>query len=129
MHLTASYRDRSHLGTPDYECQHCHALFWHAERNSSNRYGIVQYYNCCKGGKLSIPSYTPRPEPLASLSKFHGDSISKRFMRSIRQYNCLFAFTSMGAHQPLLGLIAIHSIKRGLADFFYSEIGSNNILA
>jgi hypothetical protein len=97
MHLTASYRDRSHLGTPDYECQHCHALFWHAERNSSNRDGIVQYYNCCKGGKLSIPSYTPRPEPLASLSKFHGDSISKRFMRSIRQYNCLFAFTSMGA--------------------------------
>jgi hypothetical protein len=40
----------------------------------------------------------PRPKPLFSLARFDGDTTSKRFIRSIRQYNCLFAFTSMGAH-------------------------------
>ena len=57
----------------------------------------MQYYNCCKGGKVSIPPYRPRPEPLATLARFNGDLASKRFIRNIRQYNCLFAFTSMGA--------------------------------
>jgi hypothetical protein len=32
------------------------------------------------------------------LTKFDGDSTSKNFLRNIRQYNCLFAFMSMGAN-------------------------------
>ncbi|PWZ18597.1 hypothetical protein Zm00014a_023570 [Zea mays] len=51
-----------------------------------------------KGGKVCIPAYRPRPEPLLSLARFDGDVVSKTFMQNIRQYNCLFAFTSMGAH-------------------------------
>ncbi|AQL00816.1 Retrotransposon-like protein, partial [Zea mays] len=51
-----------------------------------------------KGGKVRIPAYRPRPEPLLSLARFDGDVVSKNFMQNIRQYNCLFAFTSMGAH-------------------------------
>ncbi|AQK67018.1 Retrotransposon-like protein [Zea mays] len=51
-----------------------------------------------KGGKVRIPAYRPRPEPLLSLARFDGDVVSKTFMQNIRQYNCLFAFTSMGAH-------------------------------
>jgi hypothetical protein len=35
---------------------------------------------------------------LVSLARFDGDTTSKKFIRSIRQYNCLFAFTSMGAN-------------------------------
>ena len=53
---------------------------------------------CCKGGKIVIPPFRARPEPLASLAKFSGGSRSNKFMKNIRQYNCLFAFTSMGAN-------------------------------
>jgi hypothetical protein len=54
--------------------------------------------NCCKGGNVSIPPHRPRPEPLAYLARIDGDTTSKKFIRSIRQYNCLFVFTSMGAN-------------------------------
>jgi hypothetical protein len=53
---------------------------------------------CCKGGKVRIPPYKPRPEPLHSLATFAGDTSSKSFIRNIWQCNCLFVFTSMGAH-------------------------------
>jgi hypothetical protein len=56
------------------------------------------YNNCCKARKVLVPPYKPRPEPLASLARFDGNTSSKRFMKNIRQYNCMFAFTSMGAH-------------------------------
>lgn len=47
--------------------------------------------------RLSYP-YKDRPEPLNSLVRFDGDARCKRFIKHIRQYNCLFAFTSMGAN-------------------------------
>jgi hypothetical protein len=37
------------------------------------------------------------PEPLCTLLQFDGDARSKRFLRQIRSYNSLFAFTSLGA--------------------------------
>ena len=96
---SASYPNRSYYGPPDYECHYCHAIFQYGERvRSSQCDRSVVYNNCCKGGKVSIPSYRPQPEPLASLERFGGDSNSKFFMQNIRQYNCLFAFTSMGAN-------------------------------
>ena len=98
FHCTASYPNRSYYGTPDYECSYCHAVFWYAERVRSNQQdSSIRYNNCCKGGKISIPPFKPRPEPLASLARFDGDATSRKFIRNIRQYNCLFAFTSMGA--------------------------------
>jgi hypothetical protein len=98
MTSAACYPNRSYYGKPDYECQHCKAVFWYGERVRAKQHdGSIVYNNCCKGGKISIPPYKPRPEPLATLSRFDGDHISKKFIKSIRQYNCLFAFTSMGA--------------------------------
>ncbi|AQK98882.1 Helicase [Zea mays] len=97
--IKASYHDRSYYGRPSYQCIHCSALFWHGERiRSSVGTRSVIYNSCCKGGKVRIPAYRPRPEPLLSLARFDGDVVSKTFMQNIRQYNCLFAFTSMGAH-------------------------------
>jgi hypothetical protein len=94
-----SYPRRSYHGTPDYACHYCGASFWYGERShTSRRDVIVTYNNCCKGGKVRIPPYRPRPEPLHSLATFTGDAASNFFIRNIRQYNCLFAFTSMGAH-------------------------------
>ncbi|KAL5652663.1 hypothetical protein ACJX0J_038121, partial [Zea mays] len=97
--IKATYHDRSYYGRPSYQCVHCSALFWHNERiRSSVGTRSVIYNSCCKGGKVRIPAYRPRPEPLLSLARFDGDVVSKNFMQNIRQYNCLFAFTSMGAH-------------------------------
>jgi hypothetical protein len=76
-------------------------FFWYAENVGKDRHGApcsVIYNKCCKGGKVVIPRFDPRPEPLASLARFNGGPTSNKFMKSIRQYNCLFAFTSMGAN-------------------------------
>jgi len=89
------------MGSPDYQCKYCHAIFWYQERiktDSSRQQNKIIYNSCCKAGKITIPPYRPRPEPLASLARYDGDHHSKKFMRNIRQYNCLFAFTSMGAN-------------------------------
>jgi hypothetical protein len=84
---------------PNLQCRYCKALFWHGERVGGLRGNRnIIYNNCCKGGKVFIPPYKPRPKSLASLSTFDGNALSKRFMKNIRQYNYLFAFTSMGAH-------------------------------
>lgn len=58
----------------------------------------IIYNNCCRAGKILIPPFQPHPEPLANLVTFSGGASSTRFMKNIRQYNCLFAFTSMGAN-------------------------------
>jgi hypothetical protein len=64
----------------------------------SYRERTIIYNNCCKSGKVVIPPYKPRPGPLASLARFDGNSTFRSFMHNIRQYNCLFAFTSMGVN-------------------------------
>lgn len=55
------------------------------------------YNLCCKGGRIDLPELKHPPSFLAKLLKFDGDARSKRFLRQIRSYNSLFAFTSLGA--------------------------------
>lgn len=103
LFLPLSYQcsGRSYYGSPDYECPHCHAVFWYGERigsQSRSHSGQVIYNNCCKGGKVVIPPFLPQPEPLASLARYDGGIVCNKFLKSIRQYNCPFAFTSMGAN-------------------------------
>ncbi|WVZ99087.1 hypothetical protein U9M48_044437, partial [Paspalum notatum var. saurae] len=96
-----TYPGRSSYGPPEYKCPHCHALFWFQERVKSDSQissGKMFYNNCCRGGRIKIPPFLPRPEPLASLATFDGGPRSKKFMKHIREYNCLFAFTSMGTN-------------------------------
>ena len=57
----------------------------------------VVYHLCCKGGKVFIEPFKKPPEFLDDLLDFDGPPRSKQFIEKIRQYNCLFAFTSMGA--------------------------------
>ena len=76
-------------------------MFWYGERGkseSSRRDNNIVYNNCCRNGKVVIPPFQPRPDPLSALATFRGGSRSNKFMKNIRQYNCLFAFTSMGAN-------------------------------
>ena len=57
----------------------------------------VVYNNCCKAGKVFIEPFKKPPEFLRELIDFSGPPRSKVFIEKIRRYNCLFAFTSMGA--------------------------------
>jgi hypothetical protein len=96
--VSASYPKRSDHGLPNLCCRYRAAVFWHAERVGGIRGSCnIRYNNYCRNGKVSIPPYRPRPEPLGSLARFADDAASMNFMKNIRQYNCLFAFTSMEA--------------------------------
>ena len=109
QHLKESYDKRSYLGEPNYQCKYCRAIFWYNERNQTeSRYGKqVIYTNCCKNGRIKIPPYKDPPEFLSRLINDRNSAESKHFLQRIRQYNSLFAFTSMGAN-------IIKDINRGL---------------
>jgi len=57
----------------------------------------IVYNLCCRGGKINLKPFKKPPAPLADFLRFDGDARSKRFLRQIRSYNSLFAFTSLGA--------------------------------
>jgi hypothetical protein len=44
-----------------------------------------------------LEPYKCPPAPLCDLLRFDGDSRARRFLRQIRSYNSLYAFTSLGA--------------------------------
>jgi hypothetical protein len=97
----AAYSDRSYHGAPEFQCRHYGALFWWGERvktKAKNTKRHVDYNLCCKGGKVYIPAFKKPPNFLADLLHFDGDRRARRFVSKIRQYNCLFSFTSMGAN-------------------------------
>ena len=80
-------------------CDHCSAVFWYQERVVSLSSYIqmrIVYHSCCHGGTISLPKHRPFPPPLCDLIKFNGGLESKNFMKLIRQYNSMFAFTSLG---------------------------------
>ena len=98
---SVSYVGRSYFGPPEFQCQLCGSIFWYAERvkaTASVPLRRVHYTLCCKGGKVYIPPFKKPPPYLGKLLRFDGDRRAKRFVSKIRQYNCLFAFTSMGAN-------------------------------
>jgi hypothetical protein len=44
-----------------------------------------------------LPPYQQPPQPLLNLLSSHSTSLSRHFWDHIRQYNSMFAMTSMGA--------------------------------
>ena len=97
--VAETYVDRSYYGGPEYVCEHCNAVFWYQERVlslSSHPQKRIVYNLCCHGGRVSLPRHRQFPQPLRDLVSFSGGARSNKFMKLIRQYNCMFAFTSMG---------------------------------
>ncbi|KAM0870508.1 hypothetical protein ACQ4PT_039955 [Festuca glaucescens] len=97
--LKSAWPGRSFYGAPHYVCIHCGASFWYQERckHDSTEKSVV-YKGCCRGGKISLPVYPDWPHPLKELIRFDGDAVSDHFMHLIREYNAMFAFTSIGVH-------------------------------
>lgn len=98
--VTASHPGRSYYGPPTYECSYCGAVFWYQERvktlSAVSKRKVV-YNLCCKSGKIEFPALRQPPEPLATLLDYNSGTRSRKFLRQIRSYNSMFAFTSMGA--------------------------------
>jgi hypothetical protein len=114
-----TYKDRSYYGGPSDECPHCGAVFWFQERVKSlsvvSQRRLV-YNLCCRGGKIVLEPYRCPPSPLCDLLRFDGDSRARRFLRQIRSYNSLFAFTSLGA-------VVDRSINNGTAPYVFKING------
>ena len=91
-------------GRMSVPCPECKALHWDAEKLSgSTRDGIV-FGMCCLTGKVELP--LPQQAPTGLQKLFDGrDAHSAFFLKNIRQYNAMFAFTSIG--------IQNHSITGG----------------
>lgn len=67
------------------------------KRSYSSDQGHIRFHLCCRGGKVCLP-YLKHPPPfLAKLLDPNGDILSKYILKSIRSYNSMFAFTSLGA--------------------------------
>ncbi|AQK53981.1 hypothetical protein ZEAMMB73_Zm00001d051304 [Zea mays] len=95
-----AYPERSYYGGPEHVCPYCHAVFWFQERVKNDSFSTqrkIVYNLCCKGGKVNLKPFEYPPPLLADLLKFDGGTRSRRFLRLIRSYNSLFAFTSFGA--------------------------------
>jgi len=101
QYLKETYEQRSYLGIPKYTCKYCNAIFWFEERNkydTERGHGEILYSNCCKYGRIKIPPFKEPPEFLKRLLDHKGDGYSRHFLQKIRQYNSMFAFTSMGGN-------------------------------
>jgi hypothetical protein len=101
QYIKESYPERSYLGKPKYKCKHCDAIFWFNERNkyeTGHGNGEVIYSNCCKNGQIKIPKFRDPPTYLKGLLNPMGGKTSRHFLQKIRQYNSMFAFTSMGGN-------------------------------
>ena len=95
-----AYPERSYYSGPEHICPYCHAVFWFQERVKNDSFSTqrkIVYNLCCKGGKVNLKPFEYPPPLLADLLKFDGGTRSRRFLRLIRSYNSLFAFTSFGA--------------------------------
>jgi hypothetical protein len=67
-------------------------MYWFGEKETSN------VLKCCNCGAIKIPPYKQPPQFLFELIYKKEDRMSKHFLPKIRQYNSLFAFTSMGGN-------------------------------
>jgi hypothetical protein len=100
QYLKETYEQRSYIGKPEYICTYCSAFFWFDERNitDSRKRKEIVYSNCSKHGQIKIPPFKEPPEFLSRLINDKNEPTSKHFLPKIRQYNSLFAFTSMGGN-------------------------------
>ena len=66
------------------------------QQNELNKKSCTQ--TAVKGEKIKIPKFREPPTYLKNLLDPKGDKICRHFLQKIRQYNSMFAFTSMGGN-------------------------------
>ncbi|XP_022014342.1 uncharacterized protein LOC110913832 [Helianthus annuus] len=112
--------------SPDYldhgdqciTCQVCNAKFWEVETargRTNNR--KTSYFLCCGYAKVELPDYKDAHPNYQKLFTSL-DNESKHFLKNIRRYNSMFAFTSMGGKVD-------PTVNRGNGPFCYRISGEN----
>ena len=81
----------------DKVCGHCGALHWVDERANRGRQS-PRFETCCKQGAVSLNNLREPPALLRRLLTT-ADPESRKFRKSLRQYNAAFAFTSVNCNQ------------------------------
>src|SRR3989440_9330892 len=78
--------NRHRLERMDQICAHCYALKWKGETKKF----------CCREGEIVLASLAPAPATLRTLLTNNDPNTNEPFVKKIRAYNSLFAFTSLG---------------------------------
>ncbi|XP_076907332.1 uncharacterized protein LOC143563739 [Bidens hawaiensis] len=85
--------------------------------NRKKKEGKTTYFLCCGYGKVELPEFKDAPPAYKDLFSNVGPK-SKFFLKNIRRYNSMFAFTSMDGKVD-------SSINRGNAPFVFRISGQN----
>lgn len=103
-----------------YVCKFCGALFWYNERAKKDDKKRISNVSsmCCLQGKVELPNLRPPPKQLYHLFFNRQSRDSKKFHANIRQYNNMFAFTSMGGKVD-------HSVNCGGGPYSFVLSGMN----
>ncbi|XP_071727747.1 uncharacterized protein [Rutidosis leptorrhynchoides] len=98
---TTSYsgsKDNVDYGDLTYICSACGAKLWHKETKVGKQTnGFAQAFSlCCLKGKITLPEFNKSPPKLIWDLYTNNHPKSQHFIENVRQYNMIFAFTSMG---------------------------------
>ncbi|KAL8122773.1 hypothetical protein AgCh_010953 [Apium graveolens] len=106
------------LGSPTEFCRKCKVVMWKEERTNKNvKKGVPKFSFCCLDGQIKLPRTPTIPSYLMHL--YTDPKKKNHFMRYIRLYNAMFAFTSMGGKVD-------HTINCGRAPCVYRLNGQNH---
>jgi hypothetical protein len=110
----------SNFGKPTCICPYCQAIMWHQERSKHNTNKSRPTFGlCCKEGKVKLPPLKDPPEYLKQLLKCNEKGDPSNYRDNIRNYNSMFAFTSMG------GQIDYEINRQGGAPYVFRLNGTN----
>jgi hypothetical protein len=110
----------SNFGKPTCICPYCQAIMWHQERSKHNTNKSRPTFGlCCKEGKVKLPPLKKPPAYLQQLLKSNEKGDSSNYRENIRNYNSMFAFTSMG------GQIDYEINRQGGAPYVFRLNGAN----
>ncbi|XP_071718447.1 uncharacterized protein [Rutidosis leptorrhynchoides] len=107
-------------GDPTYKCAACGAMLWYQEilRGISTKGLAGAYSLCCLKGKIALSKFDKPPPKLLLDLYTNKHPLSKHFFENIRQYNMIFAFTSMGGKVDT-------SINKGKGPYTFRIRGQN----
>lgn len=117
LHVSDLWNGYMNLGNPDKICQKCKARMWNEElNNKSLKHHEPTFSLCCQDGRVQLPEDRPPPPILADL--LSGSEKTPHFLKNIRTYNSMFAFTSMGGKID-------HRINNGNGPYCFKLNGQN----
>lgn len=108
-------------GDAEFACMHCGAMFWYGERikKDKKKRTNLSFSMCCQHGKVVLPLMHDPPPFLERMFFDKKAKASQNFIDNIRQYNNMFAFTSMGGK-------VVNVNSRGGAPYSFVLSGMNH---